>query len=244
VAGDMTDVQLSNAGIFVFRSIPVSARGITDFAVENNRLYSFRATFIDKVAHTYDDVISVTATPKASVWVNVVDGKSLVVRAVEKVLDAARTTNGGNLPYVVNNTVRVFRDYGRRKEEECFVVVQRTAGQSAERYFDSLIAEYGSDMLRGEVDIDTLQVEWIVIGEPMRRDKLTQVFRVLRPLLRRYILRASNGLVRDVRVTMSGDGEGQYQSENAVRGTMVVALVVENQMQVAREGVLFEIAQE
>lgn len=65
VAGDMTDVQLSNAGIFVFRSIPVSARGITDFAVENNRPYSYRATFIDKVAHTYDDVITVQATPRA-----------------------------------------------------------------------------------------------------------------------------------------------------------------------------------
>ncbi len=244
VAGHLSDVQLSNTGIFVFRSIPANASAITDFAVENNRPYTYRATFIDKVAKTNDTILNASATPRAEVWVNVVDGKSLVVRAVEKVLDAARTTNGGNLPYIVNATVRVFRDYGRRKEEESFVVVQRTAGQSVERYFDSLIAEYGDQSLRGEVDIDTLQVEWVCIGDPMRRDKLTQIFRVLRPLLRRYIMRSGNGLVRDVRVTMSGDGEGQYQGEAAVRGTMVVALVIENQMQVAREGVLFEIVGE
>jgi hypothetical protein len=43
---------------------------------------------------------------------------------------------------------------------------------------------------------------------------------------------------------MSGDGEGQYQGEAAVRGTMVVAVVVENQMQYTREDVLFEIVGE
>jgi hypothetical protein len=244
VAGHLSNVQLSDRKIFVFRSIPTNQPGITDFAVDNNREYFYRATFIDPVAKTHDTVIDATATPMANVWVNVVDGKRLVIRAVEKVLDAARTTNGGRLPYIVNAAVSVFQDYGRRKQEECFVVVQRTAGQSVERYFDSLIAEYGDQTLRGEVDIDTLQVEWVCVGDPKRRDQLTQVFRVLRPLLRRYILRAGNGLVRDVRVTMSGDGEGQYQGEAAVRGTMVVAVVVENQMQFTREDVLFEIVGE
>ena len=231
-SGLLQDTQLAELGLFVFRDLENSFEWISDFRVENQREYFYRALIQDLDTGDLSETKNASATPSANILINVVDGKGLVVRAVEKVIDALKTAEG-NKPIVPRN-VAVFRSYARRKQEDFFVVVSRSAGQNVERYINNLIAEYSDQVVRGEVDMDVNQVEWVCIGDPMRRDHFTDLMRVTRILMYHYLMKMGRGDVRDVRFVMNGDSEGQYEGEQATRGAMTVVLIIEQQMAVGR----------
>ena len=233
-AGDLSDAQLADLGIFVFRELDNAHTWIVDYSVENGKEYFYRALIRDKGNNESSTTIDLSIIPEADIKIYAVDGKSLVVRAVEKAIDAIRSI-GGQKPEIPKN-LRVMKNYPAVKDEDFFVVVSRLPGQIAERYFSSIIAEYNDQVVKGEGDIDAFQVEWVCIGNPARRDKFTDIMRVMRPIMRRYIMRAGNGMVWDARFIMGGDGEGEYQGAAAVRGLMNVALVIEQQLQVGSQG--------
>jgi hypothetical protein len=232
-AGTLSDDQLAELGIFVFRDLANTFEWIGDFQVENGRQYFYRALIRDLTELENSSTQDANATASADILLNVVDGKGLVVRAVKKAIDALKTAQGTK-PVIPKN-VAVFRSFSRRKEEDFWVVVARGAGQTVERYFSNLIAEYGDAVVRGEVDLDVLDVQWFSIGDPARRDHFTDLMRVMRVLMYRYLLNMGNGDVRDARFVMNGDSEGPYQGEQAISGSMTVVLVVEQQLQFGRE---------
>lgn len=231
-AGNLTDQQLAELGLFVFRSIPNETDHITDMMVEDGKEYFYRAVIYDKDSEEYSDAITANATPQAEITWNVINGKGIVVRALEKVIDVIRGRDGTRP--IIERNIRVLRDHSSRKQEDFFIVVQRTSGQTIERYLSEVIADYSDRIVRGELDVDALTVEWIVIGLPARRDKFTDLMRVFRTVLRHYILKLGSGDIKDVRFVMVGDGEGQYAGEKAVIGRMSVILVVENQIQIGK----------
>ena len=231
-AGDLTNQQLAEKGLFVFRNIPTETDHITDMMVENGKEYFYKAVLYDKDEEEYSDILVTSTTPQANITWNVVDGKGTVVRAFEIMIDAIKSREGEKP--VIERNIRVFRDHSSRKQEDFFVVVQRAPGNVVERYLSDIIASYKDAIVRGELDYDTLSVEWIAIGLPIRRDKFTDIVRVFRTILRHYIMKLGNGDIKDVRFIMSGDGEGQYAGEIAVIGRMTVVLIVEHQVQIGR----------
>ncbi len=235
-AGNLNDNQLADEGIFVFRDLPASITftRLIDLRVENGKSYYYRALIRDLTLLQNSTTLDVNASPVANMRISVADGKDYVARAVEKAIDAWKDASG-NKP-TLEKDVRVFKAHARRKEEQLFVVVSRVAGQNVERYLDSELGEDNGVKIKGETDLDTIQIEWVSIGDPERRDKLTNVFRVMRQVMRHFIIRAGNGKVRDVRFTMSGDGEGQYQGETAHIGRMTAAVQIENRLELANLG--------
>jgi hypothetical protein len=235
-SGHLSDAQLADLGIYVFRDLDNAHTWLVDFSVENGKQYFYRALIRDKSPHLdmSSTTVDLNITPEAQIKIYAVDGKSMVVRAVEKAIDAIKSIQGQK-PELPKN-LRVVKNYSSIKEEDFFVVVSRLPGQLAERYFSSLIAEYGNNVVKGESDIDAFQVEWVCVGNPARRDKFTDIMRVMRPIMRHYIMRAGNGMVWDVKFLMSGDSEGEYAGAAAVRGLMNVALVIEQQLQVGGQG--------
>ncbi len=231
---ELSDGQLADLGIFVFRDLDNAHTWIVDYSVENGKEYFYRAMIRDKKWNKPSSTIDLSIIPEAQIKIYAVDGKSLIVRAVEKAIDAVRSLQGQK-PEIPKN-LRVMKNYSAVKDEDFFVVVSRLPGQIAERYFSSFIAEYNDQIVKGESDIDAFQVEWVCIGNPARRDKFTDIMRVMRPIMRRYIMRAGNGMVWDARFIMSGDGEGKYEGAAGVQGLMTVALVIEQQLQVGGQG--------
>lgn len=234
-AGNLNNQQLAQKGLFVFKNIHTEINTITDMMVENETEYFYKAVILDKDSNEHSDPVSTNATPIADIRWNVVDGKGIVVRAFEKMIDAVKNKDGERP--VLERNIRVFRDHSSRKQEDFFVVVQRAAGNTVERYLSDIIADYNDAIIRGELDYDALSVEWISIGLPLRRDKFTDIVRVFRTILRHYIMKLGNNDIKDVRFVMAGDGEGQYGSqkpEYAVVGRMTAVLIVENQIQIGQ----------
>lgn len=173
----------------------------------------------------------ITITAALNVRVNVVDGKTRVIKALEKVIDAMKSAKT-NDKTVVGKHIKVYRGFSHQKGEDFWVVVTRTPGQTVQRYLDSTIGEYGANKVVGDTDVDALSIEWITTGKPLLRDKFTDLMRSFKPLLRHYLLKMGNGVIIDAKVIMSGDKEGQLVGgENGIGGTMMVVLTVENRMQ-------------
>lgn len=231
-AGTLTDAQLAERGIFVFRNLPaqVGFKRVDDFRVWNDLEYFYRALIRDKTLNENSTTKNGSATPAVNILINVVDAKDLVARVCEKLLDTLKSVQGTKV--APEKDIRIFKSHARRKEEVAFIVIQRSPGQNVETYLSNIMAEYGSEVVKGQVDIDTIQIEWICIGDPERRDRLTNIFRVMRPVFYRFLMKMGNGRVRDVRFIMGGDSEGQYQGAEGVRGIMTVAVVIEQELQV------------
>ena len=231
-SGSLNDNQLADKKLFVFRELNQGLTELADFRVLNGVQYFYRACIQNTDTGEISGIADDDATPIAELTINVVDGKTLVLRGIEKIIDAIRGANGDKIQIPKN--IRVLKSHSRTKQDDFFVVVSRTAGQNLERTFSGILAQYEDQLVRGEVDIDTFTVEWICIGDPARRDHFTDILRVMRPILRRYVMQMGNGNVLDVRMIMSGDGEGRYEGENAVKGTMTVALITVQQLQIGR----------
>jgi len=237
-AGNLSDGDLGDKGIYVFRDIPNALVSLTDFAVDNGRLATYRALIKDVTTNEYSTTKDANATATAEILINTIDGKGVVVRAIEKTIDALRTANQQSKPFIQFRNIQVFRDHSMRKDEDFFVVVTRGPGQNSERYINQMIAEYGDAVVKGEVDVDVHQVEWFCMGKPLRRDQFTDLMRAMRPYLYRMIMRLGLSDIREVRMIAGPDGGGKWPSKETgvdfVSGMMTVALVIESQLQVGR----------
>ena len=232
-AGTIKDDKLADMGIYVFRDLPNRFTRITDLRVENGRTYLYRALIQDDDTQETSAARGASATPTINMAINVVDGKDIVARAMEKTIDAMLDAKG-NKPSI-HRDISVFKSHARRKQEMFYCVVSRAAGQILERYFNETIEELPEKTIKGEADIDTIQVQWFSIGDPDRRDKFTALLRIMRVVMRHFTMMLGNGQVRDARIIMGADGEGTHaqSGEVAHMGAMTVALQIEQQIQLA-----------
>jgi hypothetical protein len=230
--GKLTDEQLKAAGIWVFRDIPKSIvyNTMKDFTVEIGKTYYYIAVIWDLDGKAYSAALSANAKPDPQLLISVVDGKALVARAIEKVIDAIKTATGDK-PDIQKN-IKVLMSYAEPKGDDFFAVVSRGAGQVAQRTLSLIYTEFQSDVVKGESDLDTISVEWLTYL-PKRRDQFTNLMRVMRPLMYRYLMAMGNGDVYDIRFIMGGDSQkGEGDMQPLMRGTMTVVLVIKNQLQI------------
>jgi hypothetical protein len=174
--------------------------------------------------------VTADAKPDPQILITVVDGKALVARAIEKVIDAIKTATGSKP--IVGKNIKVFKSFAYPKGDDFFVVVSRGAGQISQRTLSLIYAEVGADVIKGEADMDTISVEWLTYLSD-RRDQFTNLMRVMRPLMYRYIMAMGNLDVMDIRFVMGGDSQKHEDGSNdLMRGTMTLVLIVKSQIQI------------
>lgn len=231
-AGQLTDEQLRQAGLYVFRSLPAdpSFTLITDLALLNGTTYYYRAVVQDTTSKEVSATVDVNVTCRPQISINSVDGKTLLILGIEKMHNTLKYIQAvtGDMP----KGLVVRGDHAILKEESFWVVVQRTSGQQVESYLGNLIAQFNDQIVQGEVDFDIFSVEWICVGDPARRDNYTNIMRAGRRLLNHYLMKMGNNDIRAVRFVMLGDSQGDYFGAAAVKGTMNVVIVVEQQVQI------------
>ena len=235
-ANSPTSDQLKSLGIFVYNNLPAKTTFIKlqDFVVENSKAYFYRALIRDTVANENSAILTASGTPESAIYIRVIDAKDIIARAVEKTLQAVKTTSGYHPQ--IEKDIRVFKAHGERKDEDNFFVVSRVSGQNISRTLSDIIAQLEASAIRGEIDYDVLQVEWICMGVGERRDKYTLIMRVMRSIFRHFAMLLGDGAILDVQTVMVGDGEVNYGEKGApaLRGVMNVVVQTEQLVQVGR----------
>jgi hypothetical protein len=229
----LNDKQLSDLGIHVFHNIPNTATEQSDFGVLPGVAAFYSAVIRDTKAGANSTTVTESYTPTPYLAINTMDTKSIVTRAVEKMLGLITNVAGDKLK--IGTDVKVFKDYASPKELDTFVVVQRTSGQGILRQLHDDAVLLGEDVaVKAEIDSDVLMIEWIAVGNSKRRDVLTDIFRAGRQIIRYYILAIGNGDIKDVRFIPGGDGSSPYGKEGGVAhgNRLMVQLELETQVQV------------
>jgi hypothetical protein len=240
--GDLNSEQLRQLGIFVFNNLPAKTTllSLIDVTVENSvegntRTYYYRALIKDtSEGGEYSDTVDASASPESNIYFRVIDGKDVVAKAIEKTLQAVKTTRGYHPE--IEKDIRVFKAHGERKNEDNFFVVSRTSGQNINRTMSNIIAEYEDSRILGQVDYDVLQVEWICMGVGERRDKYMLIMRGMRAIFEHFVMLLGNGDIGKVETIVTGDSDIKYGEDGApaLRGIMNVVLQTEQAVQLGR----------
>ena len=238
-ANNPTPEQLSQLGIFVYNNLPAKTTftSLKDFVVENAKVYYYRALIRDTSTNENSTILDANGTPETDIRLNVIDAKDAIAKAVEKTLQAVKTTKGYHPQ--IEKDIRVFKSHGERQEQDNFFVVSRISGQNINRTLSDIIAQMEANTIRGEIDYDVLQVEWICLGSGERRDKYTLIMRGMRAVFRHYAMLLGDGAILDVQTVMIGDSEVNYgkMGAPALRGVMNVVVQTEQMIQIGRNDV-------
>jgi hypothetical protein len=241
-AGDLTDDQLGDLGLFVFRDLDNRLPWIEDFRVLNGTAYYYRAVIAELTTGVVTGtsvILDAHTTPNIQFSVSTVHTKEIVIRAMEKIVDSIPAVNG--IKTKLDKNIRVLANHSRKKDEDFFIVVSRTTGQNLIRFFNDMIDETTDVLVRGQIDVEAYQVEWICLGDPARRDHFSEVVRSLLIVAKHMIMRMGNGDISDVKFIVNGDSEGQYQGADAVKGSMTVAVTLETQFQIGKPEETYQI---
>lgn len=232
----LNPADLAQLGIFVYNNLPAKTTFIRlqDFKVENSKNYFYRVLIRDTSTNENSATIDGNETPESEIYLRVIDAKDVVARALEKTLEAVKTTEGYHPQ--IEKDIRVFKAHNERQKEDNFFVVSRTSGQNINRTLSDIIAQMEANTIRGEIDYDILQVEWICMGVGERRDKYTQIMRGMRTVFRHYAMLLGEGAILDVQTVMIGDSEVGYGRDGtpAMRGVMNVVVQTEQMLQIGR----------
>jgi len=231
-AGSLSDQELKQLGIYVYRNLPVDPTymGLIDWGVDNGIQYFYKGVIQDLDTKEISTSVQADATPQGNYSFNIPDVKSLLIRALEKAISSVG--NASITAPVLGKHFKVQANYPREKAESLFIVVSRLPGQSAARYFSEVIQEYDDQIVRGELDIQVCEVAWVATEQVERRDKVTLLMMGYRQYLKHYLMKMGAGDIWDVKFLIAGDTEGTPPSGgNGVRGTMTAVFVVETKMQ-------------
>lgn len=234
-AGQLTNDQLKELGLFVFQNIPqtISYQSFYDLTVKNTVPYYYKAVIKNLDDEELSANVSANGTPSPNFAINVIDGKSIVYNAVAKVINSL-TSYEGNKPKIPLD-ISINRNYSPMKPDDTAfqVVVSRGAGQLANQSFSQRFGVDGRNLVQGVIDKDVITVEWICVGDPLRRDNFTSIMRVMRPIMFHYIMKMGNNNVQSVSFIMGGDGQAMPENgANLLTGMMSVALDIQNQLQI------------
>ena len=235
-ANNPTPEQLSQLGIFVYNNLPAKTTftNLKDFVVENAKAYYYRALIRDTHTNENSTVLDANGTPESLIYLHVVDAKDIIAKAIEKTLQAVKTT-GGYHPQIEKD-IRVFKSHSEREEQDNFFVVSRISGQNINRTMSNIIAEMNESKLLGQIDYDVLQIEWICLGAGERRDKYTLIMRGMRTIFEHFVMQYGDGAIGRVETIMIGDSEVNYGKAGApaLRGVMNVVVQTEQIIQIGR----------
>jgi len=232
--GSVKPADLSNMGIYVFINLPNGASRITDLTVLSGVRYYYTGVIKDLDGTDFSASVTANFTPTPKLIFNTLDTKSAVVRAFEKTIDVISASDGSKL--VVGKDFKVLRSFPMDKGITDFGVVQRTPGRPLVRQLSDSIYEVDGFEIKGETDVDNFEFHWCST-EPLRRDQMTNLFRVARQVSRFYLMKLGNDDIKDARFTFTGDSEGSLDSKTVLfRGTMMVQVDVETQVQIGEKG--------
>jgi hypothetical protein len=234
-AGNLTNDELKELGLFVFTDIPqtILYKLRYDFTVLNTKAYYYTGVIKNTTSGELSTNITANGTPAPTFKLNVVDGKSIVFRAVEKVIDSLKALGTDDIPRIPAD-LDIARNYTQMKpDSNAFqVIISRGAGQLSQQSFSQVTGSLGNDLVKGVIDLDVITIEWICVAQPIRRDNFTNIMRIMRPVMQYYIMKMGNMSVQGVKFIMGGDGQIMENGANIVTGMMTVALEIQNQLQI------------
>jgi hypothetical protein len=226
-------------GVFVFDKIKNETKVIADYVVVNGTHYYYSAVVRDETTPEESVAVSADATPDALIVSDILDGKDLVARAINKMFESIKDKNG--VRQNLKKEIEVVKNFSTGPVDKDTIMVERVNGAEHQRFLGNLLHTYKNMIVLGSVDVDVIRVTFLTAGTPDRRDMISNLFRAKKFMLITQIKKYG---AKDCSAVIEGDYYNpMFHGENVIGFTVVFSLLTMVQMKYEEEEITSHITQ-
>lgn len=234
---DVTDVEiesffdnindLSNFnynGMFVFDRLARQTSAIGDYEVANDITYYYKAVVRNEVTGDYVVAGSVNSVPRNQLKVRVLDGKELVVKAIEKMLENIVNRDGQTIN--MRRDITIVKNFSIEPIADNYIMVERVNGSNYQQFLGQQFLAGLGQTSYGDTDTDVIRATFITTEASDRRDKIANIFRGNKFFLIKILQKLG---AREPKITIEGDYYNpQIHGVNAQGFMVVFAFLIDN----------------
>ncbi len=202
---------------------PLGVTGISDYSVDNNATYYYKAVLQDSSDDAVSTNDSANALCKKSITTSIVDAKEVILAMVERVMKA--------YGMVKDQHYKLLREYALPGMQAPTIYVTRVGGQVLHQYM-GYFREIEASLKHkyGELEMDNIQVVW-EDPNPIRRDTITNMFRESKEFIRQYLIVEQGGDMEWVEILIEGDVINEAVRDRVqVGGMMMISCAISSEV--------------
>lgn len=213
---------LKDAGVFVFDRILNENQVIADYVVINGTDYYYSAVIRDETTPEISDIITEHAIPDCLLVTDIIDGKDVVAKAIDKMLESIKFKNGERAN--LKKDIDVVKQFTLVPNKDT-IMIERSNAAENQRFFGNQYATYKNMIMLGSVDSDIIRVTFLTPGNAERRDTIANIFRNKKFMLNTWIKEQG---VKDCGIVVEGDYYNpMFHGENVIGFTVIFSLLAE-----------------
>lgn len=191
-----------------------------DYDVEKGKSYYYKAIIERKsstadtaptrsaiVGMKVDDIIS-------TVIIHTIPMKAIVIEGLKKMVKAiVENINRETKSPVRLADISVWDHFPIISEPTQFFTVTRATADEGQKYWSNVYSENASQIIKGEIESETINVTWMTVNNPIMRDQITNIMRGAKYWLLKYLRRQFASGVISVAISMMADGDENPENQ-------------------------------
>lgn len=211
-------------GLFVFDRLARQTSAIGDYEVANDITYYYKAAVRNETTGEYAVAGSVNGIPRNQLKVRVLDGKELVVKAIEKMLENIVNREGQTVN--MRRDIKIVKNFSIEPIAENYIMVERVNGSNYQQFLGQLYMAGLGHTTFGDTDTDVIRATFITTETSDRRDKIANIFRSNKFFLIKMLQKLG---AREPKISIEGDYYNpQIHGVNAQGFMVVFAFLIDN----------------
>jgi hypothetical protein len=212
-------------GVFVFDRLKNEQKVIGDYVVVNGTQYFYSAVVRDETTPEESAAVSANATPDCLMISDIIDGKDLVAKAINKMFESIKDKSGSRVN--LKKEIDIVKNFSMAPINKDTIMIERVNGAELQRFWGNISHVYKNMVVMGTVDSDVIRVTFLTPGTPDRRDTISNLFRAKKIMLVTFIKKQG---AKDCSAVIEGDYYNpMFQGENVIGFTVVFSMIVPNQ---------------
>jgi hypothetical protein len=222
------------AGLMVFDQLNNAVTSLGVYEVKNGLKYYYKALIRNEDTKECSTALSVNATPDCTIVTEIVDGKDLVCKALEKLFDTIKNKSGQSP--IKYKDFEVVKNFAIDLINKDTIMVERINGSNHLQFWGNQLATYKGAIDKGEVDSDLIRVTILTIAGAQRRDLYANILRSRKQFLIQFLKGIGGTPLLNVSIVIEGDYQNpQFHGEHAMGITTLFGMLIENKTRISRD---------
>ncbi|HRR04727.1 MAG TPA: hypothetical protein P5215_05565 [Bacteroidales bacterium] len=228
---DLTNYNFN--GLYVFEKIDNDITGIIDNEVLNEIRYYYRVVIRDLDTLELSSSVGVDGVTQIEIKVNTADCKEITEKALNKFFDSLKSTKGDKL--YSGRDLKIIKNFSIEPIAPNLIMIERINGANYIQFLGQQITGT-PEWINGEIENDVIRVTFLTTEGNNRRDHVANIFRAYKQLLRQLLIKAGQGKVINVVITLEGDYYNpQIHGIAALGTTLIINFVIESKTLLPKE---------
>jgi len=220
-----------------------------DYSVEQGKNYYYKAIIQRKTTQPDGSILterSAIVSAKvdeiiSTVIIHTIPMKETVIEGMKKLVKAIVESINKQNPASRIADISVWDHFPIISEPTQFFTVTRASADEGQRYWSNVYSESQSQIIKGEIEAETINVTWMTVNNPIMRDQITKIMRGAKYWLLKYLRRQFETGVVSVAISMMADGDENPENQlHLFYSGMLIHFLVDTKLIINKPNELLE----